>query len=411
MKTIIHTLSAFVLAVGLCSCIEQTREVKAVENVRIHLTYSGDEFDRTRPAIEKIVKLRSGSREYTTVTNDEGYALFSGVIPDTYNISSTGNLTAEETGWMVSPPASGIKVLANGVIAAVDIFADYDAGMDMKVGVESNIIISKVYYSASKDDNAKNYATDMYVAFYNNSDEEVTTENLYFALLDTESSPPWLEEKETSVYGKDVYKFPLRTVAPGQTIVFAREARDHTVSAANSVDLTAADYQTMAEKGSPGPDAEELPYIYRTFATIDYLFFVVRGGNAMILFKTDQDPAQWAKRPPNTARPTTNLALEIPVNSIIDGVETLPYAEPINVAKKRLSDKIDASYVAHTSGFSAGYASLSFDRKVADITGAGRKVLKDTNNSLEDFVMLQYKLDPWDYEKSELYTNNLELLP
>jgi hypothetical protein len=92
-------------------------------------------------------------------------------------------------------------------------------------------------------------------------------------------------------------------------------------------------------------------------------------------------------------------------------VETLPYAEPVNVAKKRLSDKVDASYIAHTSEFSAGYASLSFDRKVVDITVSGRKVLKDTNNSLEDFVMLQCKLDPWDYEKLELYMDNSELLP
>lgn len=394
-------------AASAWSCVEMTAEIKAVDNVTITLSYSGDEFTEVRPSVDKVVKLQSALREYSGTTDSRGVVTFTGVIPDSYNVSCTGKLNDEEREYLADPPADGISVITNGSIGGLQIFADTAAEMDMMVAVESNIIISKIFYNGSKDNNDKNYQLDMYVEFYNNSDEEITTENLYFALLETDANSRVLEEKEEFVYGKNVFRFPVVTVAPGGSLVFAREARDHTTQAANSVDLTDADFQAAAANGSPGPYAVTMPTVYHTIESLNYLLFLFAGGNGVILFKTSDDPADFPKVQFGS-NATTTIGLQIPVNSIIDGFDTLVPGNPVNTAKKRLSNKIDATYIAlPTSG---NYQGISFDRKVIGITDTGRKVLKDTNNSVEDFVPLRYNATTRDYDKAELYVDNPELL-
>lgn len=66
------------------------------------------------------------------------------------------------------------------------------------------------------------------------------------------------------------------------------------------------------------------------------------GGDGVILFKTADNPADFAKVPADPTKPLTNLCLRIPANSIIDGFDTLGFDNPVNTAKKRLSNKVDA---------------------------------------------------------------------
>ncbi|MNI69442.1 hypothetical protein D3C73_1251880 [compost metagenome] len=80
---------------------------------------------------------------------------------------------------------------------------------------------------------------------------------------------------------------------------------------------------------------------------------------------------------------TAEKYYQIPVSYIIDAVETQPYSAASRVPKK-LGASLDAGYTFVPAG---AYSSQSVIRKT-EATVNGRKVLKDTNNSLEDFDFL-----------------------
>ena len=76
-----------------------------------------------------------------------------------------------------------------------------------------------------------------------------------------------------------------------------------------------------------------------------------------------------------------NLALQIPVSVLIDGVDTTRDLGSLFVPKK-LPSQIDGGNTYIPSG---AYSSKSVMRKTKT-TIAGRIVLQDTNNSTNDFV-------------------------
>ena len=74
-------------------------------------------------------------------------------------------------------------------------------------------------------------------------------------------------------------------------------------------------------------------------------------------------------------------------------------AQEIDLSKKRMPARIDASY--QTLSTASGRTGESIERKVARVEEDGRVVLQDTNNSLEDFVCTS-DIRPLIYTKPEL---------
>lgn len=353
-----RTIDIFRYLLGFCmfggmfsACMPSTDDIEPVRKVEIKISLQEEDFIDTRFA-NKEVTIRGSKNSYKAVTDEEG------------------------------------------------VYENYNGELTLQMGVRQSLIFSKIYYSGTKNANNKNYDVDQYIELYNNSDQTVSTENIHIALLETESTPWFVEEKEQYIYAKDIFKLPTRDLEPGKSILIARQAIDHTIDAPLSLDLTIADYEVKAVNKPQNSQVEQLPHVYKSLATLDWLNMVVGGGNQLVLFRYDGDVNDLTKKQKPDAKPSHAWYVQIATSMVLDGVECLKYnAQEIDLSKKRMPARIDASY--QTLSTASGRTGESIERKVARVEEDGRVVLQDTNNSLEDFVCTS-DIRPLIYTKPEL---------
>ena len=401
-----RTIDIFRYLLGFCmfggmfsACMPSTDDIEPVRKVEIKISLQEEDFIDTRFA-NKEVTIRGSKNSYKAVTDEEGVAVFQDLLPDVYSLAVSYVLPREEYGNMVNPPIEANDVLLNGTLPNLRIYENYNGELTLQMGVRQSLIFSKIYYSGTKNANNKNYDVDQYIELYNNSDQTVSTENIHIALLETESTPWFVEEKEQYIYAKDIFKLPTRDLEPGKSILIARQAIDHTIDAPLSLDLTIADYEVKAVNKPQNSQVEQLPHVYKSLATLDWLNMVVGGGNQLVLFRYDGDVNDLTKKQKPDAKPSHAWYVQIATSMVLDGVECLKYnAQEIDLSKKRMPARIDASY--QTLSTASGRTGESIERKVARVEENGRVVLQDTNNSLEDFVCTS-DIRPMVYTKPEL---------
>ena len=112
-----------------------------------------------------------------------------------------------------------------------------------------------------------------------------------------------------------------------------------------SLDLTIADYEVKAVNKPQNSQVEQLPHVYKSLATLDWLNMVVGGGNQLVLFRYDGDVNDLTKKQKPDAKPSHAWYVQIATSMVLDGVECLKYnAQEIDLSKKRMPARIDASY-------------------------------------------------------------------
>ena len=380
-------------------CMPSTDDIESVQRVEIKISLGQDDFIDTRFANKEVV-IRGTESSYKAVTNEDGVAVFQNLLPGVYSLAVSYVLPREEYDNMVEPPIEANDVLLNGTLPGLRIYETYSGELTLQVGIRQSLIFSKIYYSGTKNANNKNYDVDQYIELYNNSDQTISTENVHIAILETESTPWFADEKEQYIYAKDVFRLPTRDLGPGESILIARQAINHTIDAPLSLDLTVADYEVKAINKPQNSLVEQLPHVYKAYPNIDWLNMVVGGGNQLVLFRYEGDVNDLEKKQKPDAKPSQPWYLQIATSTILDGVECLKYnAKEIDLSKKRMPARIDASY--QTLSTAAGRTGESIERKVARVEEDGRVVLQDTNNSLEDFVCTS-DIRPLIYTKPEL---------
>lgn len=192
-------------------------------------------------------------------------------------------------------------------------------------------------------------------------------------------------------------------VQPGQSITIAQTAINHkgNYTDANgkvieilkpelTVDLSNADFEVNMTSylGSQysydiqNPAVPDLDIVWWANGNKDLLFDNL-GRQAYILFRADENDINGFGKV-NPSNKTTYQYLQLPNYFILDAVETTQDMGTKLVPKK-LQNKQDAGYVYLTAG---SYTSTSIIRKTQK-TINGRIILKDTNNSTNDFVNIK----------------------
>ena len=148
--------------------------------------------------------------------------------------------------------------------------------------VKQSLIISKIYYAGSKDLNNKNYGAGKYVEFYNNSDQAVNIAGLYFGLIESDASPAYmLGTTPDYLYLKQIFRFPTtgRTeIQPGETVLVANSAIDHTQAATQEKNLSEADFEVKQADNTNNPAIPAVYLIYTAFRRTagDVLIYLLR---------------------------------------------------------------------------------------------------------------------------------------
>ena len=348
-------------------------------------------FKETIKYANKTVYLKSNRITYTSTSDADGLVKFTNIIPDIYSISTSWEIDGNTYVEMADTIVENINIILSGNLPKEEIFNVKTIELTLSKALKQSLIISKIYSSGTKDNNNKNYIADKYVEIFNNSDEtQYLDSTIYIGFVEAHSEVPFPASANPGyVYARQVFRFTntdvKHPILPGQSIVIANSAIDHTEFSPNSVNLRIADFEAKNVTYSNNADVKEMHLVYTSFAGIPYMNLVNGGDNGTFLLKTIENVSQFpVKYMPG--RESGDRYMQIPIKYVFDGVEILKNKAVTgpNIASKRLQSFVDAGYMFITA--TSGYTHESIERRVdTSKSTAERYYLMDTNNSLNDF--------------------------
>jgi hypothetical protein len=391
MKRVISVLSILVTLLLFIACTRE--EPVQVRNLKIEFNLPSN-FKPGIKYAQKEVVFTSQYNTYTFRTDVNGDLVIPEIIPDEYTIYTSWEISGAEYKQMINTEElieDRAIVLLKGTLTKFPLFTQRDIKVALDMLVMRSFLISKVYYSGTKDNSNRNYIVDSFVEIFNNSDEVVYADGKYLALAESVSPAAYLaKDNPEYIYTRQICRFPgngtTYPIEPGKSIVIAaRSARDHRLSASSSVDLSTADFEVKDTDGTGNPDVKALPVISSS-TSIKFFNLITGGPNAVFLFETDEDIMSW----PELYAPgksTGERFRRVPVSVVLDGVELLKNNSGTgpDVNLKRFQNIVDAGFAFINA--SSGYTNESLERRVSG-TIDGRLMLKDTNNSTQDFVII-----------------------
>lgn len=383
----------------------------------------------------------------SATTNTDGIASFRGVTLGTYKITASVELTGAEYYDLTGIDYEVETVNFNGLLSNINVGESNNRTYQLKleIGKVGDLLIKQVYYAGSHTTNAASFR-DCFVEIYNNSNKVIYADSLYFSQVKgvatkfstqdltpgyyiTDASHPlykqfdWsksvsnvtglgAEAYENYVYVESAFMIPgngnSHPIQPGESIIIAANAINHKAPYTNNkgkeveiknpeltIDLSIANFEVyygdMRNGGAYDFDIDNpnVPnvVIYSIKNTTD-LIMDATGRDSYVIYKlpkTITEYPKWATPDVAVEDANTTLYYQIPIDQILDGVNTLnPNPENSARVARRLNNRIDAGPTWVTDG---QYSSQSLMRKTLKVVN-GRKILQDTNNSAADFVTM-----------------------
>ena len=284
------------------------------------------------------------------------------------------------------------------------------AGKDISLNVpliqsfSGPLVIKEIYCGGCmKYPQEGTYQTDSYFILHNNSANTVYLDGLCFGTLDpynSNSAPVWGTDPGFVPIIQAIWQFPgegsdFPLGAGEDAVVAVFGAIDHSAYYPMSVDLNREDvfvcynptyFPNAMWHPAPGdkvsPD-RYLSVVIKTGQANAYTFSV--SSPALVIFRAEGETIQeFVSRSENVVQKpgsSRDRVVCLPPEWVLDGVEVFTGESSSN--KKRLDASIDASYVT-LSKTCEGHSLMRRVDEEASLA-AGREILVDTNDSLEDF--------------------------
>lgn len=309
------------------------------------------------------------------------------LIPGKYSVVITGRTQNNE----------GIWYYLNGSLINKPLLVDHEKIEITISGMQiSPLVFKEIFYSGTQ----KNYFRNQFYEIYNNSDEELFLDGIYFCILHpgkaTTTLPVWPEEDGNKyVYTDRLWRFPGSgtdyPLQPGESCVISQFAANHQLDIYNPdspIDGSSSEFEfNMNNANFPDQPAYDMEHVFfdgtsNMGSTPQYLTSVF--GAAYVIFKVPEgetyDPVNnKALQTRDLRTSAAKLYAKIPIEYVLDGVEAI---DNENLADaKRMPGVLDAGFT--TVG--ATYNSLSVARKKIAENPDGTPILQDTNNSTDDF--------------------------
>lgn len=313
------------------------------------------------------VRLKSRSHEFNTLTytGQDGVAEFEKLVSGTYDIFARRQVLLE----------NNEKLFTGGFTFNLSGDQSMDGTVMVKLIAASDLMINEVFYCGS--DYSSFYFYDQYVELYNAAD---TTMYLDGIIL-TRQAQTYYPDQDEVPYVRAIYayQFPGTPVTgreypiePGQFVVIAADAIDHSVWNAKSVDLSNADWECFNPLGSDY-DNPAVPNIVNIVPDKGVDYMINLSHNAVVI----ATGAEYSYYEYDEGK----LYVLIPIETIIDGIE---YASRSSVTKE-LTARVDA-----------GFAGLGCTKYSGQSTER-RELGLDTNDSSFDFVLIEHPTPGWSH--------------
>jgi hypothetical protein len=353
------------------------------------------------------VTMQLGSQTTTALSDENGQAVFQNIVPDVYDISTSWSMTSDE--YLASGGDEAVAITLSGSLNSQMIKGNGMIDLQLNAFPNRDIIIGKVYYAGSKDNNNKTYMAGKYIELFNQSEDTVDVSGLYIGMTESESTQAWTLTNLNDTFGyqqaillKQIYRIPTDEpyyVAPGGTVLICNSATDHTDGNDNENDLRDADFEVKDTQGNyqNNPNVPAMEMIYQIYNGTSIMNLVQSGPTGVVIFRTDENIFNWRKV--YKYGYTTGLQFVVcPTDIIQDGIEALRNKTTgIEPTTKRLHDNIDAGYTYINAA--SGWNAEVVYRKTKSVQN-GHKVLVDTNNSSNDF-QVSSTIKPREYDDYE----------
>ena len=413
MKRYINYIAAFAAALFSVSCAEMVNDAREAEKVQlIQVAYKVDINDFTAADGNQV----SAPEEWygqikvtfnnfaegieTTVGVDANGVATAELIPGIYNIMASTDKKQEyaHRKYIVNGLAQNVPLTTNVTSVSEDNSIKINPVMD------SPLCIREMYYAGSEG----GYFRDQFYEIYNNGDEVVYLDHFCLAHLvpeyATASLPEWPAEdykdpetKKELKYAHAVTLWQIQgdgddyPLAPGESIVLAQEAADHTKietwAGFGLVDTSHADWELWSgNHDRVNPDVPDLPYVFWSGWIMTMQWLTSVDGSAMALYQprknlTFGDAEYWQEGVTTSAQVGSGgqQYVRIPIADIYDAVECIPTSADMNM--KRVPGILDSG-AATVDGY---YNGKSISRKIDSYREDGSPIFQDTNNSSVDF--------------------------
>ena len=413
MKRYINYIAAFVAALFSVSCAEMVNDAREAEKVQlIQVAYKVDINDFTAADGNQVSAPEEWYSQIKVTFNN-----FAEGIETTVGVDANGVATAELIPGIYNIMASTDKkqeyahrkYIVNGLAQNVPLTTNTTSvseGNSIKINpvMDSPLCIREMYYAGSEG----GYFRDQFYEIYNNGDEVVYLDHFCLAHLvpeyATASLPEWPAEdykdpetKKELKYAHAVTLWQIQgdgddyPLAPGESIVLAQEAADHTKietwAGFGLVDTSHADWELWSgNHDRVNPDVPDLPYVFWSGWIMTMQWLTSVDGSAMALYQprknlTFGDAEYWQEGVTTSAQVGSGgqQYVRIPIADIYDAVECIPTSADMNM--KRVPGILDSG-AATVDGY---YNGKSISRKIDSYREDGSPIFQDTNNSSVDF--------------------------
>lgn len=367
-----------------CEQFQNVSGVKEVEALSATIGVTLDLGDLPLPDSLNVRLVNFAERyELTATMSPEGNVTVDGVLPGVYTITVSGEENADGFTYIYSGNVVNVDIVTNNRQINVDVGASRSGAL----------LFKEVYYSGSRTPSGGSYFRDQFYEIYNNSDAIQNVRGLCIAIINpltaTANMPVWPgPDADKYVYALQIWQVPDTTdfpLNPGESIIIAQMADDHkkpNLNPGSPVNLLSAEFETLVNTTAL---IQDNPAINMTMAfwprpTPQWLTTVF-GGAFVLFFPAEPiDPTSSTEvvSPVGQTTQTYRVAIE----SVVDALENV--GNPNQMELKRMPAVLDAG-AATVNG---SYVAKSVARKVRETLPDGRVILYDTNNSTDDFEVM-----------------------
>lgn len=367
-----------------CTQFDQLSKIEKIESLSTQIEVSLDLGNAPAPDYFDVKLVNFAERyEINTRMSPQGVAEVHNIIPGIYTVTLSSKKNQDGFTYNYSGNAVNIGIVSNNSKIKVNVGASKSGAL----------VFKEVFYSGSKTPTGGSYFRDQFYEIYNNSDAVQNVKGLCIAILNpltaTANLPIWPgPDADKYVYAGTIWQVPDNMdypLQPGESIIIAQMADDHRKSNLNPtspVNLLSAEFETFINTTAVIQDnpAINMKMAFWPSPTPQWLTTVF--GGAFVIFMPSQ-PIN-ATSPTEVVSPqgSTAKSYRIPIEDVIDALENVGNANQMQL--KRVPAVLDAG--AATVG--GTYVAKSVARKVKETLPDGRVILYDTNNSTNDFEVM-----------------------
>ena len=326
------------------------------------------------------------------------------VTPGDYSVIVSGKVEYDGYTYMMNATQPSVSLVKT--ITKEEAMASKDQ-ISIRPAKLGNLIFSEIYINGSSQ---AYYFRDQTYHIYNNGNEVEYLDGVCVAQMHpnlasaSATLPIWPDEDGVNnfVYALVVWQFPGDgddyPLQPGEAVVLAQEARNHydnmTDASYVTIDNSMANWECWAgNQGRNNPDVANMPPLFTGGINWGYQWLTTVFGPALCIFRPDdgtvitenfydeKDSEGKFKNCQHEVNKTKQYA-RIPASWVLDGVESME--DHSLLGKKRIPGFVDAGAAA----VGASYRANVIVRKVVSKRADGTPIFADTNNSTEDFELI-----------------------